>query len=226
MISTTIGERIRQVRGSTSRKDFAPELSIHVTTLQRYEDGERSPDAEFLSRLCRWKSIRADWLLTGEGPMSREPHIADESGGYAEDASAAELVIVRDIGIELENDALPGTGANFDRLAFKRAWIERELMTHVSDLALVTVASDAMEPTIRLGSVVLVDRSRPAITEDGIYVIRLGTNPLVRRLQRTYEGGIYVRCDNAAYHDQKIEDHDVQSLDILGRVVWLGMLTL
>lgn len=47
----TIGERIKEFRGKTSRDEFAPLYDIHPNTLRRYEVGERVPDPDFLERL-------------------------------------------------------------------------------------------------------------------------------------------------------------------------------
>jgi len=67
----SLGERIKKVRGNLSQAEFIRRLKIHRNTLPRYESGERSPDADFLNRLCREFNINPTWILTGEGPMGR-----------------------------------------------------------------------------------------------------------------------------------------------------------
>jgi transcriptional regulator with XRE-family HTH domain len=66
---TGIGERIQRVRGQKSRDVFAAEVGVAKMTLQRYEHGEREPDAKFLIAMRKRYEISPLWLLTGEGPM-------------------------------------------------------------------------------------------------------------------------------------------------------------
>lgn len=68
---TTIGERIRQVRGEKTQSEFAGLTSIPKNTLGRYERGEIIPGGEAISLLCKNIGIDPNWLLFGEGPMRR-----------------------------------------------------------------------------------------------------------------------------------------------------------
>ena len=66
MSVSSIGERIRNIRGVESRKAFAQKFEIGTATLQRYEDNERSPDVEFLVRLQKYAQVTLDYLVNGE----------------------------------------------------------------------------------------------------------------------------------------------------------------
>lgn len=66
MSISSIGERIRNIRGVESRKAFAEKFEIGTATLQRYEDNERSPDVEFLVKLQKYAEVTLDYLVNGE----------------------------------------------------------------------------------------------------------------------------------------------------------------
>ena len=66
MSVSSIGERIRNIRGVESRKAFAEKFEIGTATLQRYEDNERTPDVEFLVKLQRYAEVTLDYLVNGE----------------------------------------------------------------------------------------------------------------------------------------------------------------
>jgi transcriptional regulator with XRE-family HTH domain len=66
MSMSSIGERIRNIRGVESRKAFAEKFEIGTATLQRYEDNERTPDVEFLVKLQRYAEVTLDYLVNGE----------------------------------------------------------------------------------------------------------------------------------------------------------------
>jgi len=68
-----IDERIKLIRGSKSQDAFSQEVGVSKMTIGRWERGERTPDADDLSRiLIGYPDINPAWLLTGEGEMKRE----------------------------------------------------------------------------------------------------------------------------------------------------------
>ncbi|WP_121773847.1 helix-turn-helix domain-containing protein [Acinetobacter bereziniae] len=62
----SIGSHIRNIRGKESRSSFSERLGIGTTTLQRYENDERSPDIEFLTKLQRITGYSLDYLVYGK----------------------------------------------------------------------------------------------------------------------------------------------------------------
>jgi len=64
----TLGERLKLVRGTSSQKAFAAELSLHENTVSNAER-RNSATLEYLLRLAAVRGINLHWLLTGHGPM-------------------------------------------------------------------------------------------------------------------------------------------------------------
>ena len=64
----TLGERLKLVRGATSQKAFAAELSLHENTVSNAER-RNSATLEYLLRLASVRNINLHWLLTGQGAM-------------------------------------------------------------------------------------------------------------------------------------------------------------
>ena len=73
-----------------------------------------------------------------------------------------------------------------------------------------------MEPTLRDGDEILVDRSRRALS-DGIHVVRTGDALLVKRLDTGRPGAIGLISDNPAYRAIELPAGEVE---VIGRVVW------
>lgn len=61
----SIGDRIRQIRGSQSQASFAESLGIAQRTLAHYEKNNRTPNTEFAVSLAQKYNVSFDWLLTG-----------------------------------------------------------------------------------------------------------------------------------------------------------------
>ena len=73
-----------------------------------------------------------------------------------------------------------------------------------------------MEPTLRDGDEILVDRA-PRPLRDGVHVVRAGESLLVKRLDLGRPGRIALISDNPAYPPIELAPNEVK---VVGRVVW------
>lgn len=123
--------------------------------------------------------------------------------------------------LPLGASAGPGTlvqdVAPVDRLRFSGRWLRQQGL-EPGMLSMIEVESDSMEPTLRDGDEILVDRS-PRPLRSGLHVIRLDDVLLVKRLEPGPAGTLLVISDNPAYPRMERPRADVA---ILGRVVWKG----
>ncbi len=69
-IKKKLPERIAQVRGDRSQRQFARDLGVFQQNVNRYENGT-TPHTDFLITLANKESISLDWLLLGKGRMRR-----------------------------------------------------------------------------------------------------------------------------------------------------------
>jgi transcriptional regulator with XRE-family HTH domain len=63
-------QRISEIRGNRSQRQFARELGVFQQNVHRYESGT-TPHADFLITLALRENISLDWLLLGKGKMRR-----------------------------------------------------------------------------------------------------------------------------------------------------------
>jgi len=113
--------------------------------------------------------------------------------------------------------ALADAEAATDRLRFSQRWL-RTLGLDPAQLTVIEVAGDSMEPSLRDGDEILVDRS-PRGWRDGIHVVRIDDVLLVKRLEHGAGGTIRVISDNPAY---PASTRPAAEVAIIGRVVWKG----
>ena len=69
-IKKKLPERIAQVRGDRSQRQFARDLGVFQQNVNRYENGT-TPHTDFLITLALKENISVDWLLLGKGKMRR-----------------------------------------------------------------------------------------------------------------------------------------------------------
>ena len=66
-----VSERLIQVRGVRSQRQFARDLGVFQQNVNRYENGT-TPHADFLIQLATKEDVSIDWLLLGRGRMRRQ----------------------------------------------------------------------------------------------------------------------------------------------------------
>ena len=69
-IKKKLPERLAEVRGDRSQRQFARELGVFQQNVNRYENGT-TPHTDFLITLSTKENISLDWLLLGKGRMRR-----------------------------------------------------------------------------------------------------------------------------------------------------------
>ncbi len=234
------GQRLLLLRErlGLSPTEFAAKLGMAYRTYLRAEAGGR-PLRE--SEILALSKIGADlhWYLTGEGaPFRGEDdrpnemqkmfsHIFDrarnkEQGGELDDKRF--VLVPR---YDIQASAGPGAFADeeqiVDWLAFSRDWVRSTLRVDPRWLVLVTAVGDSMEPTIRAGDLLLVDRSVEFFRDDAIYVIQIAGQLMVKRIQRFFGGAVVVKSDNAtAYVEQTLAREEAEAAQVAGRVPWIG----
>ncbi len=65
-----LSERLSQIRGDRSQRQFARDLGVFQQNVNRYENGT-TPHTDFLMTLAVKENISMDWLLLGKGRMRR-----------------------------------------------------------------------------------------------------------------------------------------------------------
>ena len=123
--------------------------------------------------------------------------------------------------------AIAGAGATLETsdevlgyYAFRADWMGAE---HVSERqsVLMDVRGDSMEPLLKDGDTLLVDQSDTEVKDGRIYVVTLGDELRVKRIQKGFKGYV-LRSENPRYADITIEGEDLASFRVHGRVRWVG----
>ncbi len=190
-----LGERIRQLRGGASRDHFAARLGIHKNTLARYENGERLPDAGILHRLCNMCEVSADWLIhdRGAGPVAGSTW------------------------------CLPETDHRHDRAApllLHRDWLQTQQL-EPDRLLVRTMQGDSMRPTVADGELLFVLVLAGAAPSDGIHLVELDGQSMVKRLHGHGTQTAQLLSDNPGYPPIPLSaDAAAPDWRIIGPVIW------
>lgn len=63
--TTTLQARLRKLRGAMTRHEFAALIGASVSSIVKYEKGERLPHSEILSNIALSCGVSGEWLLFG-----------------------------------------------------------------------------------------------------------------------------------------------------------------
>jgi phage repressor protein C with HTH and peptisase S24 domain len=219
-----VGSRISQVRGVFSRKTFAERIGVVENTLRSYETGQALPNTKVISAICAEFHVRMPWLVDGTGPMrtgDETVHVVDANRVETLAAESTEILMISmmDSVLSAGQGSLK-TGAEILRkYAFRADFLRRK--GNPTEMVMMRVDGDSMEPRICSGDVVLIDQSQKTLRPGQIYAVGV-EDMIFLKIVSAMPGKVILRSFNDAYPplevDLRSDLHD--SVRIVGRCVW------
>jgi phage repressor protein C with HTH and peptisase S24 domain len=216
--------RVEQAIKPDSIRTFASKIDVSEGTLRRILKGE-DPKLSIVERIAQVSNTDFLWLVKGDGDPSMDslasPLLSQRVVNVDEFQEKFVLVPGYHISVSTGYGAF-NDGALVERhLAFRKKWIDYKNLDK-SQLAVVFAKGDSMEPTIHNNNTILVDLSDKKLSEGLIYVVRLGEELYAKRLQQYIDGSVRLISDNKEYVEQHVQAHELEQLEIIGKVVWIG----
>jgi phage repressor protein C with HTH and peptisase S24 domain len=237
-ISAPIAHRLKIAAGERV-PEIAQRIGLDPSTVYKWLAGRFEPGLVKLGEFAAAANVSLAWLVTGEGPRDAR-------------AAARHALLADYAFVELEPD-----GAGKPTVAFHEPWLAETLLGPHHDpklsygdmpvplATLMLVDDDGMEPTIRKGDLLLLDRGsglKPAEIErawkegrsqwDGIYAFRAPvsgrpekseeTHLVARRLRYRLDGTMVIGCDNPKYPEESYPPKAKKRPGAVGRVIWRG----
>lgn len=196
----------------------ARELDVSRTTLDQWVKGKARIPLEPAVKLAVSAGLSLDWLIDDSrvAPLVEpEPTTEGEEGFIrvpmlSVRASAGTGRIAADVDHEAEGI-----------VSFREDWL-RGIGLIPGRAEAMAAVGDSMEPTIRDGDLLLVDRSIDRVVNHGIYVLVYNGVVLVKRIQMRLDGSLVLKSDNDRYNEETVPATDATELIIEGRVRWFG----
>lgn len=206
---------------------IAADIGMTIAGFSRIWNEEGLPKAETLKKIKQLKGCSIDWLLTGEGepfPAAMAPAAATVCDTLGNPVNIDEFVFIPHYGVQ----AAAGQGYLVEEetprfsVAFRRYWIENYITRDIQKLSVISVRGDSMAGVLNDGDTILINHSH-TVPRDGLYVLRINNNLLVKRLQLMPAGMINVISANEAYPTFEINLNNMtDDVAIIGRVEWFG----
>ena len=170
---------------------------------RRLEEGDRRRLAEFFG--------------VDERELGAAPDYGQDRPARANRGMADFVVVPRlPLGASAGSGSFSAEEISHDAFRFSRRWL-REMGLEGADLTAIRVEGDSMEPDLRSGDEIFVDRNKRS--GEGIHVVRIGDALHVKQVQASAPGRIALISKNTAYAPLDLPREDVE---VIGRVVWKG----
>lgn len=205
---------------------IAADIDMTIAGFSRIWNEGGLPKSETLKKIKQLKGCSIDWLLTGEGEPFPDQAVsnttAQDTLGNPVDVEEFVFVPRYDIQAAAGHGQLVGNEKPVFTMAFRRYWIENYVTRDTKNLSVISVKGDSMEGVLNDGDSILINHSETT-PRDGLYVLRINENLLVKRLQLMPGGIVNVISANEAYPTFEIDlKHMEDDIAIIGRVEWFG----
>ena len=226
----TLGDRIKLARGNISQEAFSRALKISKGSLGFSERNENLPNVDVALKICSKTGVRIEWLLLGRGPMRQEGEGSKQAILNELSKKTDEIVGKPDdlIMIPLVEAVLSAGGGSFETsaitgrdYAFRRDFIQRK--GNPSDMILMRVSGDSMEPDVLEGDVVLIDQGKTKVVPGKMYAVGFDECIYLKRID-SLPGKVILKSANPAYPPVELDVRGDLSehFRVIGRVLWVG----
>lgn len=209
-------ERMKSVLALDSDTQLAKILGRAGSSVSNWRVRGNVPIDECI-RFAQRYGVSLDWLILGSESVA---NAALSGTGYSTigiDKKTPEgytPIAMYDIEASAGTGHLPGAEALESVILLDTRQLEAEGLDP-AQLMGARVRGDSMNNTLRNGDRVLIDRTHH--TPDGVFLLRMGDELRIKRVQRVAGGALMLISDNPVYEREMITPQEAAGIEIIGR---------
>jgi phage repressor protein C with HTH and peptisase S24 domain len=215
-VTSKLQERLKEIaKECGGNRALCEKSGVSERTFANWLAGSSEPKIIGISSIANAAGVNIDWLVTGAKPKQR---LGARSEGDDQNIQVA-LIQKRlsDLNGTIEQRFTIQGHIPFSK-EFLKAKLGRE---NFDQLCILEVHGDSMEPTMGDGDIVLIDRNIRG-ANDGLTAYAFKDTIHIKRLVNV-SGGIDVVSDNKyLYPVHHIEGKDLEEVEVIGAVIWIG----
>lgn len=211
-------DRIKKATGMRTQVEIAKLLDIRQSSISDAKRRQSIPDS-WLIKLYQIYNLNPNWLLDGEEPQ----FLGEQRGGALLVHEPAE-----GYGRKPRHYQLPVCSMSLPEDA-EGPWQEISTETlsvpeqfHRPSLVIVRMDENDMEPVIRRGAYVGIDKDRRTIRSGAVYALDMPVEGLIikRVLHDTENARLILHSENPIFTDQALPAESIGDR-VIGRVAWV-----
>lgn len=199
--SDEVKERLKITLNIKTDRELAEVLGIAPPSVSNWKKRNTIP-YDVCVEVATKHDVSLDWLILGLGPSGN--HAIDAkfvSTPKASGEPAYVTIPVYDMTAKAKPDQIWNGAGVVTELKFLNDWVAEEGL-EVDALMAMRVMDDCMVPTLKPGDMVVINRQRRS--GDGVFLVRVGSELKVKRLQWLLDGRLKVGVDNPCYEEEVI----------------------
>lgn len=197
--------RVVKTTGISTQKELAKLLSIDPAAITQAKT--RGVPKLWALTLSAKFGVNPEWLNTGHGSM----HMRGDG----------KVALVPKVSAKASagGGSWDVAGAVLDEVPFDRSWLVRK--GNPGKMVVMEVIGDSMSPELEPGDNILIDQSQTHVIDNRVYVVGVGDTVQVKRVQ-VLPGLVILFSANLRYHPVTLQGDEIESLRVIGRVLWSG----
>lgn len=211
-------DRIKKSTGLRTQVEIAKLLDIRQSSISDAKRRQSIPDS-WLIKLYQIYNLNPNWVLDGEAPQ----FIGEQRGGALQVREPSEAYGRKPKYYQVPvcpMAAADGASGTCDEVATETLTVPEPF--YRPSLLVVRMDENDMDPLLRLGAYVGIDKERKTIRSGAVYAIDMPVEGLVikRIVHDTENGRLILQSENQS-HANQILPADTAMERIVGRVAWV-----
>ena len=202
-------KRVFEATGITSQNELASVLKINRSAITQARKKGSIPD-KWILQLYRSFGLNPDWVETGSGQTFLKKFTSRDSEFNNIPKVKARLSAGGgsfEVGSEIER-----------YYAFRKDWLSTK--GTINKMVLMDIFGNSMEPEIKDGDTILLDETQKDILAGAIYAVGIDDTIMVKRLEK-HPNKLVLLSDNKDYSPIYLQGSEINSVRIIGKVVWI-----
>lgn len=198
--------RLKLIYEIKADKDLADILGVASPSISGWKRRNTIP-YDICVKIATEHQISLDWLILGLGPSGNETIDARFVSTPKPSSERAYVSIpVYDMAAKAKPDQVWNGAGVVTELKFASDWLAEEGL-EAGALMAMRVMDDCMVPTLKPGDMVVINRQKTV--GDGVFLVRVGSELKVKRLQWLMDGRLKVASDNPCYEEEVVVVEDM-----------------
>jgi len=196
--------RIKEIRlqKNLTQADLAARVQSTQGAIQKLESGMMDLDLKWMDRISKALNVSPSQLLPSEW-LPPEPVLTVNEPGAISPYVAGDDTVAIDI---LDVSACCGDGSELitenviGQQILSISTLREYSLSAPENIKIIKAIGDSMMPTINPNDIVWIDISVKTPTSDGLYLLCVGTDLIIKRIQiDPFNNSVMIKSDNPSY---------------------------
>lgn len=201
-------KRVFKATGMRSQSELADVLQINRSAITQARYKNSIPD-KWILQLYRSCGLNPDWIESGQGPILA--HETEHTDSPYKDIPKVKARLSAGGGSFEVGSEIQGF------YAFQTEWLHTK--GNPDHMVMMDIFGNSMEPELKDGDTVLIDEAQKDIIAGAVYAVGVDDTIMVKRIEK-HPKTLVLLSENPSYAPIYLEGDDVESVRIIGKVIW------